>query len=122
MGPSCNPPRVPSEVAGLEPTCLLLSLANDDFGRARLVAVGGRTPLPTLAEKKLGVVAADTLLEKFMLVRCVCDDGLREWLTNGAAGMVEVYDFGVGRIDLVGSATRSVGVFLFAAGSGTICL
>lgn len=90
LGPSCNPPRVPKEVAGLEPTCFPLSLANEDFGRARLVAVGGLTPLPALAEKKLGVVAADTLLEKFMFVRLDCDDGLREWLTDRAAGIVEV--------------------------------
>lgn len=120
LGPSCNPPRVPREVAGLEPTCFPLSLANDDLGRARLVAVGGRIPLPTLAEKKGGAVAADVLLEKFMLARYDCEDGFRKCPAAVGAGLMGAWDFGAGRIDLVGSAARSINVFLFGAGSGTI--
>jgi hypothetical protein len=82
--------------------------------------VGGRIPLPTLAEKKWGVVAADVLLEKFMLVRYDCEDGFREWPADVAAGLTGAWDFGAGRIDLAGSAARSINVFLFGAGSGTI--
>lgn len=79
LGPSCNnPPRVPRDVAGLAAACFPLSLAKDDFGRDRLDDVGGRIPLLTLAEKGLGAIAADVLLEKFMLFRYDCDEGFRE--------------------------------------------
>lgn len=120
LGPSCNnPPRVPKDVAGLAAACLPLSLANDDFGRARLVVVGGRIPLFTLAEKGLGAIAEDVLLEKLMLVRYDWHDGFREWVAEVVEGLAVEYDLGPGRIDLAGSAARSINVFLFGAGSGT---
>lgn len=121
LGPSCNnPPRVPRDVAGLAAACLPLSLANDDFGRAKLVVVGGRIPPFTLAAKGFGAIAEDVLLEKLVFVRYDWDDGFREWLAEVIDGLAAEYDLVPGRIDLAGSAARSINVFLFGAGSGTV--
>lgn len=66
MGPSCLPPRVPSDVVGLESAILApLSFASDDFGRPAFDVewtVGCRIPLPTLDENEVAV-EADVFLE-----------------------------------------------------------
>ena len=90
LGPSCIPPRFPRDVAGLESAALPRSRASDDLGRARLDEVGGRRPLPTLAEKFGGCAAADVLLEKLMLLRNDWVEGFREWTADVTVELIAV--------------------------------
>lgn len=80
LGPSCiPPPRVPWDVAGLESIVFPRSLASAVLGRPRFMDVGGRIPLPTLAEKPDETEEADEMLrEKTELLREDCEEGCRE--------------------------------------------
>jgi hypothetical protein len=127
LGSSWVSSRDPIDVAGLGlAERVPLSLASDDFGRARFEAaraVGGRMALPTLIENE-DVVELEAFLDwdELLLYDWENEDGLREWSAAMTAELTGAVDRGAPGTTLIGSPARSARVFLFEAGSGTVSI
>lgn len=127
LGSSWVSPRVSIDVAGLGlAERVPLSLASDDFGRARFEVgrtAGGRMALPTLIENEEAVEFEVFLdWEELLLYDWENEDGLREWTAAMTAELTGALYLGAAGVALIGSPARSARVFLFEAGSGTVSI
>jgi hypothetical protein len=123
LGPSCDSPCIPNDVAGLADPVLDKArlCAIEVFGRLRLCSDWGRVLGPMLAENEL--------LEVFLDAEELDRDRTEEeedafrvgpvFAIALTAELTVVEEGGAGRIFLIGSAAFSTSVLLFGAGSGT---